>query len=181
MIIISRRGLWEGNYSKIPNRKKRLLNKAFLEDFRDNIIEFDKELCKKHNRPAIDYTEASYYGFYRQVEGSYLFYNALKATCEKHNVVNAIYNYASEMPWYDSDLFDDDIVLRMVELGVIPMETPYDDIPAKICDGEIPYKKVTKHKGYNEVVYGYWFKDTKDDLENIYNDCENVSIIWLDN
>ena len=180
MVIIARRGICEGNYTKLPNRKKRLLTKEFLEDFRDNLIMLDKERCTKNGYPEIDYSQASYYSFYGQVESSFLFYNALKLTCEKHNVVNGIYNYAKRMPWYDSDLFDYDIVSRMVELNVIPLKTAYDDIVEPIEELNAPYKKITYHKGYNEVVYDTWFSDDKKSLEDIYCDSENVSIVWLD-
>ena len=70
---MARRGIWEGNYTKLPNRKKRLLTKEFLEDFRDNIIMLDKQRCEKHGYPEMDYSQASYYGFYCHIESTFLF------------------------------------------------------------------------------------------------------------
>ena len=84
------------------------------------------------------------------------------------------------MTWYDSDLFDYDIVSRMVELNVIPLETAYDNIVEPIEELNAPYKKITHYKGYNEVIYDTWFGDDKKSLEDIYSDSDNVSIVWLD-
>lgn len=95
---------------KIPNRKKWLLTDDFLRTFKQeldtifNIIEEDK---------------ATYWNRYNYLESTGGFYEALKTATKKHNIKKAIYDYACKLPWYDSDVFDDDILILMHQKGII--------------------------------------------------------------
>lgn len=168
----------KGNYKKLSNRKKSLLTKEFCEDFRDTLILKAVERDKKRDI-EIDYSNECYEGFYSAVEGTYLFHDALKDVCVKHNVVKAIYDYGSRMPWYDSDCFYADIVRRMVELDVIPYtteeyETEFRDEDDIECQIVYHYKD----KGYSVSTFEFWDKNDKNGLEEIYSDMPNVEIIW---
>lgn len=169
-----------GNYAKLSNRKKSLLTKEFCEDFKASII---NHALKNNNRTDYepDFSNECYMGFYSSIEGTYLFYDALKEVCIKHNLVKAIYEYAQNMPWYDSDCFDDDLMLRMVELGIIPYSTKEwesleDDIPSDWIACKIIYHY--KDKGYNVIQNEMWSKNDKDGLEKIYADSPNIEIEW---
>lgn len=166
------------NYFKLPNRKKKLLTKEFLSDFRDEIIRRSEESDKKKGID-IDYSKESYISFYSQIESTYLFYNALEEVCKKHNLTKAIYEYAKNMPWFDSDCFDDDLVLEMVDKGIIEYDNDYtENYFNEEEELKSEYKLIQKYTGYNVVKYGRWFSDSKESLEEIYNDDE-WELIWL--
>lgn len=173
-------GFGISSYFGLPNRKRKLLTVEFLTDFKEELIRLDKEYIAKHSTELnINYDEESYMTFYSQVEGTCLFYEALKSSCKKHNLTKAIYEYAIKMPWFDSDCFDDDLVLEMVKKSVIKYDSDnysYDDYEDEI---KAKYKIVRKEKGYNVVRYGSWFEDDKESLENIYND-HNEKVVWID-
>lgn len=60
------------NYFGLPNRKKKLLTKEFLTDFKNELIERDKEYNKnKGNSDYIDYSKETYLSFYGQIEGTF--------------------------------------------------------------------------------------------------------------
>lgn len=171
-----------GNYKRLPNRKKTLITKEFCEDFKNNLIKGAIENDKRRGY-EIDYSNECYMGFYGAIESTYLFYNALKEACIKHNVVKAIYEYAQRMSWYDSDCFDDDLVLRMVELGVIPYTTDEwnnleDCTPNDWIACQIIHRY--KDKGYSVIKHETWDKDDKSGLEEIYIDSPNVEIVWAE-
>lgn len=169
------------NYFGLPNRKKKLLTKEFLTDFRDEIISLDKEGRKKYNEEERDYSKEDYMTFYSQIESTMLFYAALKNACRKHNLTKAIYEYAQNMEWYDSDYFDSDLVTEMIHKGVIKYDTGYWNELEDYDEEEIfpnRYKLIRKYKGYNVVRYDSWSED-KRGLEEIYDD-KNEEIIWLD-
>lgn len=169
-----------GNYKKMPNRKKSLITKEFCEDFRENLIKHAEE-NDKNRGCKVDYSNECYMGFYSYIEGTYLFYDALKETCIKHNVIKAIYDYAKNMPWYDSDCFDDDLVLRMVDFGIIPYTTEeWESSKDFILDEAIEYEIIYhyKSKGYSVSEYGAWDKNDKSGLEEIYRDVDNIEIVW---
>ena len=107
------------NYFGLPNRKRKLLTKEFLQTFKEEIIKIDSESNIKHNRPSVDYEKETYLDFYGNIESTGLFYGALEIACQKHNLTKAIYEYAKNLPWYNSDWFDDDLILEMVTKGVI--------------------------------------------------------------
>lgn len=169
-----------GNYRKLPNRKKTLLTKEFCEDFRDSLIKRAIENDKKRGL-EIDYSNECYMGFYSAMEGTFLFYDALKEACIKHNIVKAIYEYANRMPWYDADCFEDDIVMRMVELGVIPYTTEeWESNEDFVLEDDIEYQIIYhyKDKGYSVIRCDFWNKYDKSGLEEIYKDMPNVEIVW---
>jgi len=167
------------SYFGLPNRKKKLLTKEFLQTFKEELIKVFSENDKRNNR-NIDYENETYYGFYGEVESTGGFYKALKNACEKYNLTKAIYQYAQKMPWYDSDIFDDDLVLQMVEKGVIKEKCDNDFIAdydeSKYMKSK--YKLVSHYKGYDVVKYGNWFDDDIKGLEDIYKDSEQ-ELIWL--
>ena len=106
------------NY-KMPNRKKWLLTDEFLKTFKsemDVIFKLDDG--------------ATMWNSYLHLTSTGGFYEALKTACEKHNITKAIYEYACKLPWYHSDIFDDELVEIMVERGIIPegsLDCIYDD------------------------------------------------------
>ena len=167
------------NYFGLPNRKKKLLTKEFLTDFRNEIIERHKETDKnKGNTEYIDYSKETYWSLYEQIEGTFLFYDALESVCKKHNITKAIYEYAKNMPWFDSDCFDHVLVLEMVAKGVIQYDNEQLTEPDYYNDLKAKCKLVKKFKGYNVVKYESWFEDSRKELEEIYADDE-WELIWL--
>lgn len=157
---------------KIPNRKKKLLTKEFLETFKD-------ELDKIFYKGEIDPSKRNYMNTYQHVESTVGFGKALRIACEKYNLVKAIYNYEDKLPWYDSDLFDSEIMDIMIEKDVIKEGSLDEDIYDYTKDevewtneGDIQwYKSIIQFKGYNIVSYDfYWtnkemFKDSIDDCK----------------
>lgn len=166
-------------YFKLPNRKKKLLTKEFLLDFKNEIINMHKETDRQRGcTDYLDYEQESYLSFYAQIESTVLFYNALEKACKKHNLTKAIYEYAKNMPWFDSDCFDDDLVLQMVDKGIIRYDNDQLTEPDYYKDLQSTYKLVKKCKGYNVVTYDSWFSDSREELEEIYSDGE-WEVIWL--
>lgn len=163
------------NYFGLPNRKKKLLTKEFLTDFKNELIRLDKENTGKNR----NYEKETYMTFYGQIESSYLFYKTLKNVCKKYNLTKAIYEYAKNMAWYDSDYFDDNLVLEMVKQGIIEYDNDnYNDyLKTKEDYFKLKYKLIKKCKGYNVIEYGYWY-DNKEDLEEIYRNSE-WEVMWL--
>ncbi len=98
---------------KLPKRKKNLITKEFLQTFKQEL----DDVFNKENYLPIE--ERNYWNTYQYLESTGGFYKALKTTCKKHNLTKAIYEYVCKMPYYDSDLFDSDLTLLMVERGVI--------------------------------------------------------------
>lgn len=167
----------KSNYKKLPNRKNKLLTLSFLEDLKENIIAFAKENDRQQNRDEVDYNSYSYSSFYSSLEGTRLFHNALHETCKKHNVVKAIYEYYMRMCWCDSDCFGDDILFKMVQLGIVDLENELDG--PFYYEDDIKYSITRNYKGYSVSEFGYWDKYDKSSLEEIYNES-NVTITWLD-
>jgi hypothetical protein len=167
------------NYFGLPNRKRNLLTKEFLQTFKEELITIFFKNGKGDNS-NIDYENKTYYGFYGNVTSSYVFYEALKIACQKHNISKAIYEYAKKMPWYDSDYFNDDLVLEMVNKGVIKKDRPEDYISdyneENFC--KATYKIVGQHKGYSVIKYGNCFDEHRKSLEDIYKDGD-WKLIWL--
>jgi len=96
---------------KLPKRKKNLMTKEFLQTFKEEL----DNVFNKDNYPEV----RNYWNFYFHMEGTCGFYEALKSACIKHNLTKAIYEYVCKMPYYDGDLFDDELVWLMVERGII--------------------------------------------------------------
>ena len=181
-MIEIRNGKTLGSYKRLPNRKKQLITKEFCEDFKTILIERAIENDKNRGH-EIDYTKECYMGFFGSIQGLYLFYEALKDVCIKHNVVKAIYEYAKRMNWYDSDCFDDDLILRMVELDVIPYSTIEWETNEEFIYSSDEWidcyiVRHYKDRGYTVITPDKWYKDDKISLEDIYKDDPKVKIVW---
>lgn len=99
---------------KIPKRKKNLMTNEFLQTFKNEL----DNICNKIS--GFDTLKTrNYWNTYQYLESSCGFYEALNLACKKHNLTKAIYKYASKMPYYDSDIFDSEMTLLMVERGII--------------------------------------------------------------
>lgn len=163
-------------YCKLSKRKRKLLTKEFLQTFKEELI----KIYKPHY-PDIDFEKETYYGFYGQEEGTNGFYQALENACNKHNLTKAIYEYACNLPWYDSDIFDELLVLEMVKKGVVGEgDIEYDEEMDESKVLTRKYKEVAHYKGYDVIKYGYWH-DNKLELEEIHNKYkkDNEELIWL--
>ena len=171
MIVLSD-GTRIGNYNRLSNRKKSLLTKEFCEDLRDNIL---------NNKHKI-YGDESYKSYYHHIIASSCFSDPLREVCKKYNIYKAIYCYRERiMNYYDLESFDDDILLRMVELGVIPYTTKeYELSHSQLPNGWVRCKIVYHNKGYDTIEDYSWDGDDKQSLENIYSELPNVEIIWED-
>mgnify|MGYP000857330677 CR=1 FL=1 len=142
-------------YYKIPNRKKWLLTDEFLITFRDEL----NRIFKTYE----DNYVPTYWNLYANLTGTGGFYDALKIAARKHNVTNAIYKYACKLPWYNLDVFDDELLLLMCQRGII--EEGYDAWVDEECDlkelelkGEIEwYEEKEKHKDYTVVRKNWRF------------------------
>ena len=75
------------NYFKLPNRKKKLLTKEFLMDFRNDLINMQNEYDNKNGNITDWDKDGSYYGFFGEVASTYMFYDSLLRVCKKHNLV----------------------------------------------------------------------------------------------
>lgn len=161
-------------FTNFPNRKKKLITKEFLQHFKKEI---DNQLINRNTEDC----DKSYLGIYGDTYFGYDFYIALKLTCDKFNLTKAIYDYMYKMPWYNSDIAEDKLILMMVEYNIIPYTTGKESLLQDYDDSEIfpnRYKLVKHYKGYDVVEYDSWDNDKKY-LENIYKDVYNIEIIWL--
>ena len=85
------------------------------------------------------------------------------------------------MNYYDAESFDDDILLRMVELGVIPYTTKeYELSHSQLTNGWVRCKIVYHNKGYDTIEDYSWDGNDKQSLEDIYSELPDVEIIWED-
>lgn len=137
-------------YYKMPKRKRNLLTDAFLRTFKE-------ELDKVFDNEAKDYP-LTYYNCYTWLCSTGGFYQALEEASKKHKLQNAIYKYACHMPWYRSDIFDDYLMLLMIERNIMEegsVDEIGDDYPSMEDlatmekNGEIRWvETVVEHKGY---------------------------------
>lgn len=139
---------------KLSKRRRRLLTTQFMVDFADNletVLKYDIRSCGLLNNC-----------------GTSGFYTALRLTCEKHNVVKAIYNFLHRQPWYVSDVLEEEIMFTMVERGVLLEDEVFgvDNSTLMNDDNTGLYKMttITKYNGYS-VVETEW---TDDELEARY-------------
>lgn len=165
----------------LSKRKRNLLTKEFLEDFKQEIINVFSKNDISHGKEPYDYSNETYMGLFGQLEGTSGFYTALRTTCKKYNLSKAIYEYLNNMPWYDSDLAEDNIVLEMVRKGVIAYEKDedYQGIDDILTEDQIKVKRIYKRKGYNEVCYDTWFKNSIEEYKDIYKD-DDCEIMFLE-
>lgn len=146
---------------KIPNRKKNLLTKEFLQDFNTSLLEIFKEELE-------NITLINYWSFYQAIESTCGFRRALKLTCEKHNITKAIFNY------YQCDSFDSFLTILMYQQSVILEGNSedyfsQDDQNEWFKDDDIQWYKFTiPKKGYNLVGYDYYFNFTDSNI----NECK---------
>lgn len=142
-------------YYKIPNRKKWLLTDDFLTTFKNELdAVFEKSGCT-----------TTYWNTYTHLTDTHGFYEALKVACNKHNITKAIYEYACKLPWYSSDLFNDEILVLMYQKGIIEEGNPscneiYGELEDRLKqleeDGEIEwYEERTEYKGYT-IINKHW-------------------------
>lgn len=145
---------------KIPNRKKWLLTDSFLQTFKNELDTIFK--INLEDNP-------NYWNTYNYFEGTGGFYKALEITSKKFNVTKAIYEYASKMPWYHSDLFDAELTVMMYKRNIIE-EGNVEEIDKKLEDslaileakGQIEwFETVVKHKGYSVITKDYRFVESK--------------------
>lgn len=148
---------------KIPNRKKKLLTKAFLEDF---IQVIDKCLSKKTGIEAL--SERTYNNAYLYMVGSGNVQTAIEITSKKHNVRKAIAEYHSSLPWYDSDMFEDELFHLAIDKGIIEMGVPDEDSFEYAEDELLKLEKeglittgveITEYKGYRVVEKTWAYTD----------------------
>lgn len=153
------------NYSGLPNRKRKLLTKEFLADFKDEIIRLDRmyieptEIFKDIN--------CEEFMFYNLLEGSELWYRALKNICKKHNLIKALYEYAK-----NTEQVNDDIILEMINKNIIKKIPNYKNEMKSNSQDKFQIKLIKKYKGYNvfEYLYNYpsWCND-KEEFHKIFN------------
>lgn len=140
---------------KIPNRKKWLLTDEFLTTFRDELDRIFEIKEKKYI--------ATYWNLYTHLGSTTGFYDALKIACEKHNVTKAIYEYACKLPYYDSDWFDDELLVLMYQKGIIEEgDDSYDNEEDYLKrleeNGEIEwYEERIKYKDYTVIKKDWRF------------------------
>lgn len=152
-----------------------------MEDFKQEIINVFSKNDISHGKEPYDYSNETYMGLFGQLEGTSGFYTALRVACEKHNLLKTIYGYLNNMPWYDSDLAEDNIVLEMVNKGIIAYDKDedYQEMDDISAEYQIKVKRIYKRKGYNEVRYDTWFKDSIEEYKDIYKD-DDCEIIFLE-
>ena len=151
------------NY-KMPNRKKNLLTGPFLTTFKEELDNLFETSNKK--QPA---TYSNFYGWLCATAG---FYEALQKASEKHNLTNAIYHYAHRLPWYDSDMFDEELLQIMIQKNIIELgnlEDLFGGYPTEEALVELEkhkkeewIKMATSHQGYSDAN-GDWIYSTPKD------------------
>ncbi len=149
-IVKTGRNSFEFNY-KLPKRKRNLITKEFLQTFKqelDNIFNKDE---------YVPIEKRNYWNTYQLLESTGGFYEALKSACIKHNLTKAIYKYSSKMPWYDSDIFDDELLLLMVERGVIE-EGSVDEINDYSYENDKDFELVTTEEKLKDctIIHKNW-------------------------
>jgi len=91
---------------QMPDGIRDQLTKEMLNDFHKRLIDIFKP-------SYIDYIN-----FYIYVESTHGWDEAFKEACHSHNK-NWLYEYSKHLPWYEHDLFCDDVGQQMLKLGVI--------------------------------------------------------------
>lgn len=146
---------------KIPNRKKKLLTTEFLFSLKNEIDLRTNNKCDKIR---------TYWGFYLHISGRKEFIDSLKVTCKKHNILKAIYVYAINLSEEQLELFIEELVILMVDRGVIVEGNIYDGIPNYDNEDEeyfVNCEEVKEYKGYN-VISNTWMLKEKEIIEEIY-------------
>ena len=154
---------------KLPNKKKRLLTKEFMLDFLENLKEvFGDNACK---------------GLLLRTE-CFGFYEALRKTCEKHNLKKSIYDYFCKLPWYISGYYEEDFVLLFDYYSIVDKSVLEDYDEGHFTEKEMfefgMVKKITttQHKGYSSIVTDWTYKEIEERYKD--NPKDGVSIKYIE-
>jgi hypothetical protein len=102
---------------KIPRNIRKLITRELLQNFKAKLDERFAE-----DEPE---SELTYHGFYVYLENTSGWKESFKEACEETNS-QKIYEYHSSLEEIDSDLFDDEFCLMLLEKGVSAKGTPED-------------------------------------------------------
>lgn len=135
---------------KTPNRIKNLCTKEWCEIFKN---ELDR-IFKLNPDETCDCT-------YFHLEATSGWYGAFKNACDKHphkHMGVGLFRYYEPLPWYDSDLFDDEIMELMVDKLNIPRKDVGDYLDETYNPDEYwiegkDYRWVFKKKLKDVTVY----------------------------
>jgi hypothetical protein len=111
----------------IPENIKKLFTYDFLVDFKQSLDFMFKYVGYKEE-------DKTYWGMYNYLESTGGWHDALMISCRNFKYHDLI-SYHSSLPWYDSDLFDDELCRIMVEKKVIE-EGIYTDYEPYIISSE---------------------------------------------
>lgn len=89
-------------------------------DFHKKVVEVFKQNDIDQGRKPSVYENDTYYSWWFYMEGTVGYCEAIKDTCNKHQLLN-IFNYYNQLPWYDSDLFDSELGDLLVEFGLVEL------------------------------------------------------------
>jgi hypothetical protein len=103
------------NEYKIPKHIKKLISRELLQTFKSNLDEKFAE-----DEPE---SELTYHGFYIYLESTAGWKESFKEACTTTNS-QEIYEYHSSLEEIESDIFDDEICLMLLEKGVSAKGTP---------------------------------------------------------
>ncbi|KEH88981.1 hypothetical protein Z967_12025 [Clostridium novyi A str. 4540] len=154
---------------KLPNRKRNLLTKEFLQGLKEELFAISPIAESIENVVFFDYV------------GTYAFQDALYKISKKYNVVKAIYKYWCNLGWWYGDLCSQEIIALMykyniatdLEKNIKLLEQSYAEA---INDMEgIQYKFIKKYKGYNVIKYEKWIL-SQQDLEEYCKDSGVIAI-----
>ena len=127
---------------QIRGRRRRLLSREFM-------LELKVQLEFVFTREMTNMTDVV-----RAASGTGGFMTALKTTCQKFNLMKAIYEFVDRQEWYIYDVYCDDILEMFAVYGIIPEGELDDDVPLEymISDGYLVKRTVTKYRGGYSVV-----------------------------
>ncbi|RNB59441.1 hypothetical protein EDM57_04680 [Brevibacillus gelatini] len=99
---------------QMPDGIRNQLTKELLIDFHNNLVKIFK---------PTEYID--YINFYIYIESTFGWDEAFKEACKVHNK-EWLYEYSRHLPWYEHDLFCDDVGELMVQLEVIEEGEPLE-------------------------------------------------------
>lgn len=97
----------KGYEYEIPEQIKNLIDIDFSIDFKNNLDRIFKINTKE-----------TYNSRYFYLESTYGWDEAMESTCTKFKL-DELYKYYSNLPWYESDLFDDELCCMLVKYKII--------------------------------------------------------------
>lgn len=98
---------------RVPNKKKWLIDKEFLEIFKR---ELDQGIDNIEMYQGVEWT---YEGVYKQMVGSKAFHKALLKTSEERNVRRALFAYMQRLDEYSYEVFQQEIISMIYEEGLV--------------------------------------------------------------